>query len=180
MRGSAGSVSSAENSTRVSVPGYGAESARHDRGVRCALTLEDPELELRVVLERAVPVEVVGLQVEENGNARLQRVDVLELERRELADDPRVRRRRADQGRERTAHVSGHFDISPGGAEDGAEELRRGRLPVRPGDAENRIRKESRAELDLAPDGQATRPRALHEHRLTRDSRALHDEIDPL
>ena len=93
------------------VPGYGAEPARHDRGVRGRLSLEDPELELRVVLERAVPVEVVGLEVEENGNARLQRVNVLQLERRELADDPRVRRRGADERRERAADVSGHLDI---------------------------------------------------------------------
>ena len=127
-----------------------------------------------------MPVEVVGLEVEENGNARIQRVDVLELERRELADDPRVRRRGADERREWAADVSGHLDVPAGSAEDGAEELRRGRLAVRPGDAENRIRKEPRAELDLAPDRNATRPRALHQHRLTRDSRALHDEIDPL
>ena len=39
---------------------------------------------------------------------------------------------------------------------------------------------ESRAELDLAPHGDPARARAGDEQRLTRDARALHDEIDPL
>ena len=50
--------------------------------------LEDAELRVDVPLERAVAVEVVGLEVEQDGDARAERLDVLELERRELADDP--------------------------------------------------------------------------------------------
>ena len=70
-----------------------AEPARHDRGVLRDLVLEDPELRVAVRLEAAVAVEVVGLEVEQHGDARPELVDVLELEARELADDPRVRRR---------------------------------------------------------------------------------------
>ena len=67
-----------------------AEAARDDGRVVLGLRLEDPELRVDVPLERAVPVEMVGLEVEEDGDARTQRLDVLELERGELADDPRV------------------------------------------------------------------------------------------
>ncbi len=132
------------------------------------------------MLEGAVPVEVVGLEVEEDRDPRLQRVNVLELERGELADDPCVRRRSADERRQRATDVPGHLHRFTRRAKHRTEELGRGRLPVRPGDAENRVRKKERAELDLAPDGHATRSRTLDEQRLTRDSRALHDEIDPL
>ena len=48
----------------------------------------------------------------------------------------------------------------PAGAEDRAEQLGRRRLAVRAGDAEDRVREEPRAELDLAPHGDAARARA--------------------
>ena len=80
----------------------------------------------------------------------------------------------ASGGAEPTSDVSGRptFPATstslPAARKTVAEELRRGRLAVRTRDAENRVRKEPRAELDLAPDGHAARPRALDEHRLTR------------
>ena len=98
IRGSAGSGSSAANSTRRATPG----TAPNPRGTiatsSSSLALERAELCGRVGVERAVPVEVVGLEVRQHGDARPQRVDVLELERGELAHDPGVgveRRRRA-------------------------------------------------------------------------------------
>ena len=87
---------------------------------------------------------------------------------------------RADERGQRTADVAGDLDRLSGGAKDRAQELARRRLAVRPGDAEDRVRQEARTELDLAPDGDRTLARALDQQRLTRDSRALHDEIDPL
>ena len=144
------------------------------------LTLEHPELRVAVRLEGPVAVEVVGLEIEEDADARLQRMHVLELERGELADDPRVVGDRADERRQRATDVAGDLDRPPGGTEDRAEELARGRLAVRPRDAEDRVREEPRAELDLAPHGDGALARARDEQRLARDSRALHDEIDPL
>ena len=64
------------------------EPARHDLRARA---LEDAELRVAVRLEGAVPVEVVGLEVEEHGDVAGERVHVLELEARELADDGRAR-----------------------------------------------------------------------------------------
>ncbi len=65
----------------------------------------------------------------------------------------------------------------PGRAEDLSQELARGRLPVRAGDAEQRIRQDPRAELDLAPDGQAARACRGHEGRLARDTGALDQQV---
>src|SRR5207247_6771281 len=55
---------------------------RHDRRP-CAL--EDAELRVAIRLEGAVAVEMVGLEVEENGDVAGERVHVLELKARELA-----------------------------------------------------------------------------------------------
>ena len=54
----------------------------------CARPFEDTELRGAVRVEGAVPVEVVGLEIEEDRNVAGERVDILELEARELADDP--------------------------------------------------------------------------------------------
>ena len=98
ISGSAGSSSSAENSIRRPRPGR-AEPARHDRDILGGLVLEDPQLGVAVALEGAVPVEVVGLEVEQHGDPRPKLLDVLELEARELADDPCVRARARPRAR---------------------------------------------------------------------------------
>ena len=61
------------------------EAARDDLRPR---PLEDAQLRVPVGRERAVPVEVVGLEVEQNGDVAGELVDVFELERGQLADDP--------------------------------------------------------------------------------------------
>src|SRR4051812_31067952 len=110
-------------------------------------TLEDPQLDVAVALERPVAVEVGGLEGQEHGDLELQLVDVLELEGRELADDPRVVRRL--HARQRTPDVAGDRDRASGGTEDRAEELHGRRLAVRPGDADERAgAQRAVAELD--------------------------------
>ena len=85
--GSAGSGSLGSNSILSPRPGTSSKPRGHDRGVAFALVLEDAELRVAVGLERAVPVEVVGLEIEQHGDARPKFVDVLELEAGDLADD---------------------------------------------------------------------------------------------
>ena len=94
-------------------PGIGPNAARDDRCVLRPPAARRSGASRRHTLERVMPVEVVGLEVEEDGDARTQRLDVFELERRELAHDPRLRRGRADEGRERTADVAGDLDGRP-------------------------------------------------------------------
>ena len=133
--GSAGRASSAANSTRRAAPGP-AEAARNDRGVLRRLVLEDPQLRVAVRLERAVPVEVVRLEVEEHRDPRAELVDVLELEARQLADDPGLGRRvdpRVARGRRCRQR-------RPRPREHRAEPLGRRRLAVRPRHADDRVR----------------------------------------
>ena len=92
-RGSAGSSSSAANSTTSPVVAVARRPARHDRRARA---LEDAQLRGAVGVERAVAVEVVRLEVEQHGDVAGELVHVLELEARELADDP-VRARARDE-----------------------------------------------------------------------------------
>ena len=124
---------------------------------------------------------MVGLEIEEDADARLERMHVLELERGELADDPRVVGDRADERRQRPADVAGDLDRPARSAEDRAEELARGRLAVRPRDAEDRVRRGAAQPSSISLHTGIPRSRApVDEHRLARDARALHDEIDPL
>jgi hypothetical protein len=53
-----------------------AEAARDDGDVRLRLVLEDAQLRRAVRLERAVAVEVVGLEVEQDGDVAGERLDV--------------------------------------------------------------------------------------------------------
>jgi hypothetical protein len=129
---------------------------------------------------RAVAVEMIGLEVEEDADHGIEGFDVLELKRRELTDDPRGGVDCADERRQRAAHVARDLDRAIGRAKDLAEQLAGRRLAVRPGYAEDGVREELRAQLDLAPDGNTAPARAGDEQCLTRDTRALHDEIDPL
>ena len=150
------------------------ESARHDPVARA---LEDPQLRGPVALERAVAVEMVRLEIQQHGDLERELVHVLELERRQLADDPCVLGR-LDRA-QRPADVSGDDDLAAGGAEDLAEQLGRRRLALRAGDADERTRREQApAELDLRPDRDAASSRLDDERPLARHARVLDDELD--
>jgi hypothetical protein len=149
---------------------HGAEPAGDDGRVLRRLVLEDAELRGAVGVEGAVPVEVVRLEVEEHRDRAAQLVHVLELEARELHDDGVALRDPPVQLRERAADVPGHRR-----AQHPAEELARRRLPVRAGDADEPGAQQPRAELDLAPYGDA---RGGDERVLARHAGALDDELD--
>src|SRR4029078_13050550 len=129
------------------------------------------------VLEARVPVQVVRGEVEENGDARAEGVDVLELEARELAHDPGLLAQGAVETRERPANVPSHRHVLAGGAEDLTEELARRRLAVRPGDAEDRVVEKAEPQLDLAPDGQHTLSPSGHERGRRRYTWAFHEQV---
>ena len=102
-----------------------------------------------------------GVRLRSTATRHVERVDVLELEARELADDRLVRSSAPSSAAERAADVPGHRDRPAGRTEDGTEELGRRRLPVRARSPRpSGCADEPRAELDLAPDGDAALPRA--------------------
>ena len=172
MRGSAGRSSSAENSTRRARPGISPKSSRDDRHVVGPLVLEDPELRVAIRLPGPVPVEVVGLEIQEHRDPRPELVNVLQLEARELADDPaslvvELGQRAADVPR----HGRGEHLAEKGGGR---------RLAVRPGHAEDRRRQQPAAELDLAPDRNAALAGGGDEGCLRRHPGALDQDVDSL
>ena len=133
-----------------------------------------PELAAQVLLDGAVAVEVVGGQVEDGADAAAEGVDVLELEARELTGDPHVRVDQPRERRERPADVARHLAWQPARFQHRAEQVGRGRLPVRPGDARDRVGEHPCGQLDLGPDGHACSAGSLDLVRLRRNPRALH------
>ena len=163
---------------RIELDAVEPEPPRHDLR---ACALEDAQLRVAICLERSVPVEVVGLEVEEDGDVARERVHVLELEARELADDRRAGPDPLCDVGERAADVARDLGVLPVGAQDRGEQLRRRRLSVRAGYTDQQIAvEEPVAELDLAPDRDRMRTRGHDERRLGRHARALDDELDTL
>ena len=75
--------------------------------------------------------------------------------------------------------VSAPADVPRGRrAEDRAEQLRRRRLAVRAGDADELDAEQPEAELDLAPDGDPARPRDADEQLSAGHAGALHEHVD--
>ncbi len=174
-------VVDARSSTRRAAPGT-EPNPRGTTAVSSApCALEDAELRVRVRLERAVPVEVVGLEVEQDGDARTQRLDVLELERRELAHDPAPPARptptRDVSGRPTLPATSTGVPADRKTAPSSSVVVVLPFVPVTPRIGFGRSRAPSSISLHT---GTRALARARDEQRLTRDSRALHDEIDPL
>ena len=146
ISGSAGSGSSAENS----IP-----SSPSPRGtIFVAGPLEDAQLRVAVRLEGAVPVEVVRLEVEQDGDVARERRDVLELEARELADDPRARLDLAVELGERAADVAAPRGSVASIAPSSSSVVVLPFVPVTP---TSRGPEQPVAELDLAPDRDAPR-----------------------
>ena len=148
---------------------------RRDRDVVVALAREDLQLRGEVVLERAVAVEVIGLDVEQDRplGGELQRV--LELKRARLADDDRRGREAAGQRAERRADVAGDRHRHVRRAVDVAEQLDGRRLAVRPGHGDELVGQQAPAELELAEDRHGALPRRGDHRRLARHARRLDD-----
>jgi hypothetical protein len=162
----------------ASQTGDRAPGSRHHSDVVVALVLEEAQLRGTVRLERPVTIEVVGFEVDEHRNARAELVDVLELEARELADDPGTGR---DAGVEvaelALLLVAGQDELPPGRLEDRAEQPGRRRLPVRSGNSEDRVAEQPVAELDLAPDEDPAPARLGDERVLAGHARALDQQL---
>jgi hypothetical protein len=147
------------------------EPAGNDRRLRA---LEDPELRIAVGVEGPVPVEVIGLEVEQDRDPRPKLVDVLELEAGHLTDDGLTRVDQAVELAERPPDVAGDRR-----AEHEAEKLRGRRLAVGPGNRdEGALVQQTGTELDLAPDRNAAPARLDDERCCAGDTRALDEKAN--
>ncbi len=89
------------------------------RNVAAALVEEDPLLRREVAGEVAVPVEMVGRDVEQRRRARAEALDRLELEARQL-DDEDPSGRPVDDRRQRPPDVAADLDREAGAGEQSA------------------------------------------------------------
>ena len=175
--GLSGSSAGSPKVTRRPVPAAPAPAAP-PRLIRL-LVAKQPQLGLAVGVERAVPVEVVLLEVQQQCGVGRQRLRVLGLEARDLATTVASRPDRSPSSGQRRAHVARHGHRQAGCAPHGAEQLDGGGLAVVAVTATSRWATGARP----APARQARAARA-HGRRRSPGRRparrALHDERDPV
>ena len=163
--------------TRASAPrrdrpscGWRAAGARRCRGTSrrprrstgSRRVRDQARLEAGVVLHGAVPVEVVGRDVEQHADAGRERGRQLDLERRHLDDVDAALGRRL-QLQDGGADVAAHLRVPAGGAQDVGDERRGRRLAVGAGDGDERrigaaLRPLAAEQLDVADDLDARGP----------------------
>ena len=154
----------------------GRSSSRQPR----VLVLEQAQLRAAVGLERAVPGEVIGREVQDQADLGREGDSVVQLVAARLADDRRVAREAVDERRDGRADVPRERDLAARRAPDLAEQLDDRRLPVRPGDRDERAVEQPPAQFELAADRDARRDRARHDRRRRRHPGALHDRARTL
>ena len=99
--------------------------------------LDQARLQGRVVLDGAVPVEVIGRDVEQHADAGIERRRQLDLEGRHLDDVEPIDGRRL-QRQDRRADVAAHLHVAAGRAQDVGDQRRGGRLAVGAGNGDER------------------------------------------
>ena len=147
------------------------------RAVRLGLVGEDPRLGLDVALDRSVPVEVIGGDVEHDGHPRPQELDRLELKARRLRHDEAVGGEVQGVGGERGADIAAHEDGPHRSAHELAREGGRGRLAVGARDGDEIGFHDAPAELELADDGHAARAGGLEHGQLEGHPRTDDDQL---
>ena len=130
-----------------------------------------------------MPVEVVGRQIQKNGNVRAKRIDPFELEAAELGHGnaliagfiraPRPPR----ESDERRANISGNHRRRARARQNMADERSRRRFSIRAGHADQPSSQEAPAQFDFAPDRHARGARRQKTWVVRRHSRAGHDQI---
>ena len=132
-----------------------------DREVSRPLAREEARLGRGIVVEAGVPVEVVGGDVREHRHVRVEEVDRLELERRDLAHEV-ARPLLGEKRRERRADVAREDDASALALQDFGDPGRRRGLAVGAGDRDpavlsRRLRLgDPPRDLDFRKDGHAS------------------------
>jgi len=115
------------------------------------LVLEEPRLRPDVLLERDVPVEVIGGQVQHHADVGAKCLDGLELKTAHLRHRDRQIAGGFHARKQRRADVATHEHRNAGGLQDVADERGRRRLAVRPGDRHQPPAQKTPRQLDFAP-----------------------------
>ena len=108
-----------------------------------------------VVLEGAVAIEVVGSDVENDGDLRMKLEGAFKLEAGDFKDRPGVVGALVDEGDDGNADVAADQCGQAGFQKDFADERGGGGLAVGAGDGEDFAFEEASGEFEFADDGQA-------------------------
>ena len=138
-----------------------------------ALVLEDARFRSDVVVERAVPVEMVFGEAEQHRDPRPERLRERELERGHLGhEDIDIV---VDGVEEGATDVAGRGGAPPGRFEHRRRQARHRRLPVGARDGDDRHARPVGCQVDLAPDGDARGARGNDRRMRFGDERARDD-----
>ena len=148
-----------------------------DERVLVGLVLYDAHLRVHIVLHAVVvAVEMVGRDVQQDGNVGVEVVHVVELERAKLYDVVFVRILSHLQ-RKRASDVARQAHVVACRLEDMIDERRRCRLAVRAGDADHLRVGVATRKLYLADNVYTLLHRSLHHRSLLRYTRTLDDFV---
>ncbi len=124
-----------------------------------------------------MPIQVVGRDVEDRGDAGPQELRRIELERGRLGDDEAVRGEVESVRAERRADIAADEERPHGAGGELARQRRRGRLTVGAGDRDEIRLHDAPSQLELADQRHAAGPRGLEGRQLERHARADHDQL---
>ena len=127
---------------------------QHHEVVR-VLRGKDALLGQRVVLESAVAVEVVGRDVEDDGDVGMELLRAFELKAGNLEHRPGLVGALVDEGHDRHADVAADQGGNAGLFQDFAEQRGGGGFAVGAGDGEDLAFEKARGQFQFADDGQA-------------------------
>ena len=148
-----------------------------DEGILARLVACDTELSIHIVLELVVvSVQVVGRDIEQNGNIRLEIVAVIQLERGEL-NHVVVMILLCHLQRQRIADIACQTDIQSSAAKHIKEQRCGGRLAIRTSDTNHFAACVACRKLNLREDRCTLCYELLHEGGSERNTRRLNDFI---
>ena len=129
-----------------------------------ALVLENTGLGGGVILERVVPVKMVGGDIQHHRNPGMKALDGLQLEAADLQHHPGIVGGTLDEGDRRRSDISADQRL-PASGRNNFTRQRGGRgLPVGAGDGDDLAFEKARSQFHLADDGDTQRTR-LHQLR---------------
>ena len=144
-----------------------------------ALPAQDRLLRPPVVFQTAVPVEMVGGEVGDDGNfrARRQAVEILKLKAAQFQHRPVVGTDVLNLGQQTAADVSPQMRRPSGGLEHGMDQAGRRRFSVAARHADHRPAAELPEEVHLAGERNAGSPGELQQGMVAADGRVDHHQI---
>ncbi len=148
-----------------------------DAAVVLVLLGEDALFGQRVVFEGAVAIEVVGRDVEDDGDLRMELLGGFKLEAGDFENVPGGVGRVFNEGDDGNADVAADLRGDSGFLKNFAEERGRGGLAVGTGDGEDLSFEEAGGELELADDGAAEVAGLNQFGRVERNAGADDDEV---